>query len=343
MHSKTHSTLKGVLLVNLGTPDTPTFKDVWRYLIEFLTDPRVIDIPWLQRNLLVRGLIVPKRIRNTLASYKEIWTEQGSPLAIYTEQSRKLLQERLGANYIVECSMRYPAASCEKALNALLKHPISELVVIPLFPQYASATTGSIFDHISALLKKQQTIPSVRFLSSFYDHPGFIEAFAARAESFPLPQYDKIFFSFHGLPIRQLKKADRLKRCGEKDCCSKAIENPDLCYAAQCYATANALATKLKLEENQWEVTFQSRLGKEPWLTPFTVDRIQSLGKSGVKKLLIFCPAFVSDCLETLYEIQTEYEELFKKAGGEKIDLVPSLNDSPQWINLLESLVTARP
>lgn len=343
MDSHTQSNLKGVLLVNLGTPESATFKDVWRYLIEFLTDPRVIDIPWLQRNLLVRGVIVPKRIRNTLASYKEIWTEQGSPLALYTEQTKKLLQQRLGSGYAVECSMRYPAASCEEALNKLLKQPLSELVVVPLFPQYASATTGSIFDHISSLLKNHQAIPAFRFLSSFYDHPGFIEAFAAKAQPFKLDHYDKIFFSFHGLPIRQLKKADRFKRCGEKDCCSKALQNPDQCYAAQCYVTANELAKKLKLNENQWEVTFQSRLGKEPWLTPFTVDRIRELGKSGVKKLLIFCPAFVSDCLETLYEIQVEYNEIFKESGGERIDLVPSLNDSPEWIDLLEQLVTARP
>lgn len=335
-HSKT-----GVLLVNLGTPQTATFKDVWSYLTEFLTDPRVIDIPWIKRQLLVRGIIIPRRIINTLASYKEIWTDQGSPLAIYTERTQALLQNRLGSEYIVEAAMRYPAKSCEMALDKLLRQPISELQVIPLFPQYASATTGSVFDHIAKLLKNKQSLPHIRFLSYFYDHPGFIDAFGAQASRFKLGNFDKILFSFHGLPLRQLKKADRLKRCGEKECCSRSLENPDLCYAAQCYSTAKALSSKLNLDENHWEVTFQSRLGKEPWLTPFTVERIQSLGKSGAKKLLIFCPAFVSDCLETLYEIQIEYNELFKKAGGEKIELVPSLNDSPEWIDLLEKLVKA--
>ncbi|MFV0339322.1 MAG: ferrochelatase [Parachlamydiaceae bacterium] len=339
MSETTAHSRKGVLLVNLGTPKSPAFKDVWRYLIEFLTDPRVIDFPWLKRQLLVRGLIVPLRIRNTMASYKEIWTKQGSPLAIYTENTKKLLQKRLGSDYIVESAMRYPSASCENALDSLLKQPLSELLILPLFPQYASATTGSVFDHITALLKTRQTIPTVRFLSCFHDHPGLIDAFHAQAAPFPLNNYDKVLFSFHGLPVRQLIKADRMNRCGEKDCCSKAQPNPDLCYAAQCHSTGHALAKKLSLPQDCYEITFQSRLGKEPWLTPFTVDRIQALAKGGAKRLLIFCPAFVADCLETLYEIQIEYNELFQKAGGEKIDLVPSLNDSPKWIDLLEELV----
>lgn len=333
---------EGVLLINLGTPAAPTYRAVHRYLTEFLTDPRVIDLPWLKRQLLVRGLIIPLRLRNSTQSYQKVWTENGSPLAYYTEASAEKLQERLGDDYLVETAMRYPAASIKKSIDRLIRSGIDHLTIIPLFPQYASATTGSVLEHVMNCLKTYNTIPEIRLISQFYDDLGLINAFAENAKPYLQKSYDRVLFSFHGLPMRQLKKADRVGCCGTKDCCRGCYPENGKCYGAQCYATADGIARALALDPSRFEVCFQSRLGKEPWMTPFTQERILQLAKQGAKRLIVFCPSFVSDCLETLYEISVEYQELFRHAGGESLELVPSLNVTPQWIDTLANLARKR-
>lgn len=328
----------GILLVNLGTPDSPSFGDVWKYLIQFLTDWRVIDYPWLKRQLLVRGVIVPFRTRNSASSYQAIWTQEGSPLLVHGQNAAAALQKSLGEEYCVELAMRYQSPSIEKGLNALFDQDVDAMVILPLFPQYASASTGSVHQEVMRTLSSWQTIPEVRFIHAYPTHPKMIEAYCAQSSCFDLSDYDHILFSFHGLPVRQLIKADRLGTCMTQGCCKKNRH----CYAAQSYATASALAKALNIPKERSTVCFQSRLGKDPWQKPYTSDVIHSLAKKGAKRLLVFSPAFVADCLETIYEISTEYQSEFIAMGGEKIDLVPSLNDHPLWIEALADLVTGK-
>lgn len=335
----------GILLVNLGTPDSPNLSDVYRYLIEFLTDGRVIDSPWIFRQLLVRGVIVPKRYRQSAKSYQEIWTSEGSPLKVYGYRVQKQLQERLGDDaFIVRLAMRYQNPSIEEALDSLIENGCQKIVVLPLFPQYASATTGSVHQKVMEIVSKWQVIPELVLIDHYETHPGLIQAFCAVASKYQIEEYDHILLSFHGLPQRQLLKADRSQsRCMKsKECCSSLSEKNQDCYSAQCYATANAIVRRLNLPLDKYSVSFQSRLGEEPWLQPYTSDVIVRLAKEGNKRVLVFCPAFVCDCLETIYEIGQEYAIEFKHAGGESLDLVPGLNDHPQWINALVDLIKER-
>lgn len=333
----------GILLVNLGTPSSCKPKDVYRYLIEFLTDERVIDIPWLYRQLLVRGVIVPKRFKYSARCYEKIWTADGSPLLSYGKKVKVLLQETLGDNYCVELAMRYQQPSIASSLNNLLKKSLDELIIFPLFPQYASATTGSIIQKTMECLKHQLHIPKVSFINNFAVHPAFIEALSEVGRSYPLNSYDFFLFSYHGLPQRHLIKQDKYNHCMQKkNCCQTTGHQAHLsCYAAQCYATTQALVSSLQIPAHKYCVTFQSRLGKEPWLEPYTNEKIIALAKQNFKKVLVFCPSFVCDCLETTFEIGMEYAAEFKHAGGEQLDLVQGLNDSPQWIKALQRIVVS--
>lgn len=328
MSSKT-----AVLLINLGTPKQPSYRAVFEYLTEFLLDPRVIDYPWIKRQLLVRGIIIPSRLKNSTESYKRIWTKEGSPLLVYGKRVKSLLQDQLGPDYIVDLAMRYQTPSIDETIDRLLQKPLKELIILPLFPQYASATTGSIFEKVFESLKRYPTLPALRFIDHYADFPQMIDAFCQKAADLNLAEYDQILMSFHGLPIRQLKKSN--PHCCKANCCSKESN----CYAAQCFATASAMADHLRLSENRYKVTFQSRLGREPWLIPFTGETIELLAKKGAKKIAVFCPSFVADCLETLYEIGIEYQELFHRAGGEKLTLIPCPNDSPELIYALSALI----
>jgi protoporphyrin/coproporphyrin ferrochelatase len=334
-------TKTGVLLVNLGTPDSPSPRDVYRYLAEFLTDERVIDRPWLFRQLLVRGLIIPRRYKQSAKAYSSIWTIEGSPLKVYGYRLQKKLQERLGDAYAVQLGMRYQNPSLHGALERLIDQNCRRIVVLPMFPQYASATTGSVHQKIMEIASKWQTIPAFSFIDHYANDLGLIDSFCAVAASYNLADYDHILFSFHGLPQSQLIKADRSRECCMKSrtCCATFSNQNQDCYAAQCHATAAALTTALKLPPHKYSITFQSRLGKEPWLQPYTGEVIHHLAKEGKKRILVFCPAFVCDCLETIYEIGVEYAEEFKNAGGESLDLVPGLNDHPRWIEALADLI----
>jgi ferrochelatase len=330
----------GVLLVNLGTPNSASVSDDYHYLIEFLTDGRVIDIPWLQRQLLVRGVIVPSRCRQSARAYQAIWTETGSPLKLYGYAVRDKLQETLGHGFFVELAMRYQEPSLSGAMMRFKQTQLDRLVILPLFPQYASATTGSVHQKVMEIVSKEQVVPEIIFINNFATDEGLIASFCAAAESFHLDSYDHILFSFHGLPKRQLHKADKSDKCFKSNhCCDRQTADNMHCYSAQCYATARALAEALGLTKNRYSISFQSRLGKEPWLEPFTGEVVQQLAKQAKKRVLVFCPSFVCDCLETLYEIGIEYAEEFKHAGGELLELVPGLNDHPVWIEALGSLV----
>lgn len=329
----------GVLLVNLGTPDSPNPRDVHRYLTEFLTDERVLDIPWLQRQLLVRGLIIPWRYKISAKAYQKIWTPEGSPLLVHTQRLQAALDETLGNEFHVEFAMRYQNPSISKGLDKLLQTEAARLIIIPLFPQYASATTGSVHQKVMEVLSRKRKIPRVTFIDHYYDHPGFIQAFYPLAKQYNLNDYDRILFSFHGLPERQLKVASCKNTCLSENCCKQILALNQHCYAAQCYATARALIKKLGIEDEKYAICFQSRLGKEPWLQPYASQVIAECASSGAKRLLVFCPSFVSDCLETLYEIGVEYDAEFKKAGGNLLTLVPGLNDSPAWVEGLKQII----
>ncbi|BDS13492.1 ferrochelatase [Aureispira anguillae] len=332
---------KGILLVNLGTPDEPSRGAVYRYLKEFLLDPRVIDVPAVQRNLLVRGIIAPFRSKPASELYQELWTEEGSPLKVYGYQLKDLLQVEMGDEYLVELAMRYQSPSIQVAIQNLLQQNIRELVIVPLFPQYSSACTGSIYEEVMRVLSKEQAIPPLKFINSFQDHPDFINAFVECAKEHDLNSYDHVLFSYHGLPVRQLEKADRSNNhCQKKEnCCAQLTDENQFCYSAQCYATTKALAAALGIEKEKYTTCFQSRLGKDPWVEPYTSDILEKRAELGDKKLICFCPAFVADCLETVIEIGVEYQEEFEKMGGECVQLVRSLNAHPAWVKALKNII----
>lgn len=323
----------GVLLVNLGTPDAPTKSAVWRYLKQFLLDGRVIDTPWLTRNLLVRAIILPFRTGNSTKLYQQLWTPEGSPLKVYGERLAAGVQQRLGDDYVVELAMRYQQPSIESAIARLLKQQVHEIVVFPLFPHYASASTGSVHEEVMRVMSKKQAIPGLRFINSYHDLQPMIEVFAENGRKFGLENYDHVLFSYHGLPQRQLKKADTCNHCLQSaDCCQAITEKNQFCYSAQCHATTAALVKELNLPKGKYTTCFQSRLGRDPWVQPYTSDVIDERAKQGDKSMLVFCPAFAADCLETTVEVIEEYGEQWHKLGGEKLDLVPSLNDDPKWV-----------
>jgi ferrochelatase len=328
-----------VLLVNLGSPDSPAPRDVRRYLTQFLNDPRVIDIPWLWRKILVNGIIVPFRYRKSAAAYSKLWTADGSPLVHYGWITEAKLQKRFDENSVkVFLAMRYQNPSMESALAEIMKWRATDIVLIPLFPQYASASSGSVIEHFFKLMSGRQAFQHIRVVSQFYDHPLFVRGIIEKAAAFVLSEYDHIIFSYHGLPERQLDALYDDKRCASHDCDLEVNADNAFCYKATCFDTTRRIASGLGLTESQYTVSFQSRLGKG-WIEPFTDDVIKDLAAKGVKKLLVFSPAFVADCLETTIEISEEYQELFESVGGHKIQLVPGLNESDTWISLLEDIV----
>ncbi len=334
---------KGVLLVNLGTPDAPSRGAVYRYLKQFLLDRRVIDYPWLARNLLVRGIIAPFRSGASAKLYKKLWTPEGSPLKVYGERLAIGVQDHLGSDFEVELAMRYQSPSIESAINKLLDRQVAEIIVFPLFPQYASATTGSVHEEVMRILAKKENIPNVKMVNSYFDYQPMIDIFVANAKKYDLDSYDHILFSYHGLPQRQLRKADNCNHCLKTDgCCETLSLKNQFCYSAQCHATSYAIAKQLGLSKEQYTICFQSRLGPEAWAQPYTSKIIEERAEHGDKRLLVFCPAFVSDCLETTIEITDEYLEEFQEAGGEHLDLVESLNDHPAWMTAVSDLVRAQ-
>ena len=331
----------GVLLINLGTPDSPKNADVRKYLTQFLNDPRVIDISALGRFLLVNGIIVPFRTSNSARLYKHIWTSEGSPLLVNSHKMKTALQKELGSEFVVELGMRYQRPDLESALDNLRKAQVSQILILPLYPQYASSSTGSSIEEAMNVLKKWEVVPAVKIISKFYDHPGFIDACVERARGYDLNTYDYFIFSYHGLPERHIMKGSAHyggNSCKLGTCCDQITSANEYCYRANCFETTRQLVKRLNIPEGKYETTFQSRLN-DKWIKPYSDKVVERKAQEGKKNILVFSPAFVADCLETIYEIGTEYDELFKKNGGSKIQLVESLNDHPVWIQALKSLV----
>lgn len=332
-------TQTGVLLVNLGTPASYQVKDVKTYLKEFLLDPYVMDLPWLQRNLLVRGIIIPSRASRSAAMYQKIWTKEGSPLLIYSQRLTNKVQDTMGDDYKVVLAMRYKDPGIREGLEQLKES--DQIIVVPLFPQYADSTTGSIISKVNQIIKKWKKIPRIKFIKSYCDHPEMIAAFSELGKNQEPEKWDHVLFSFHGLPERQILKADQHNICLKDGCCDNIGDNNALCYRAQCFATAYAIVDKLAFKQSDYTISFQSKLGKGEWLKPYTNETLVNLAQSGAKRLLVLCPAFVCDCLETIYEIGIEEKENFKKAGGEQLQLVEGLNDHPLWVNALKDIITS--
>ncbi len=327
----------GVLLVNLGTPQAPTRGAVKRYLTEFLTDPRVIPLPTFARHLLVRSRIIPQKLKTSTENYQRIWQMTGSPLSYWLQESCRLLQEALPSEYLVMGAMRYQTPSINAALEHFYNHPLKELVIIPLFSHYASATSGSIIEKCFKDISKSITFPAVRVVSSYPTHPLMIQAYVERINESFNPLTEHLLLSFHGLPISAIRSADRFQCCLKKGCCEQLNDKNRLCYKAQCEATARAIMAHLD-KEVSFSIAFQSRLGKSRWTEPYLQDELERLIQQGKRRVVVVAASFVADCVETLDEIAHEYARLFKKMGGESLRLVPSLNDHPLWIKALAQM-----
>jgi ferrochelatase len=334
--------MDGVLLINLGTPEAPRSGPVRKYLREFLSDPRVLDINPVGRKLLLEGVILPLRPRKSAAAYRKIWTERGSPLLVESLALVEKVREALGAEVPVELGMRYGNPSIASALGRLSAARTDRLVVAPLYPQYSSAATGSSLEEVYRITGAVEVVPNLSVLPPFYADPGFLDAFARQGE--PVLARDKpdhVLFSFHGLPERQVRRSDPTgAHClRSASCCDRMMDANRDCYRAQCFATARALAHRLGLGQGRFTVCFQSRLGRTPWIKPYTDYVIPELAARGMRRLAVFCPAFVADCLETLEEIGLRARDQFLSLGGESLSVVPSLNASPAWVSALTALL----
>ncbi len=333
----------GVLLLQLGTPDSPSTADVRKYLRQFLMDARVIDVPYLLRQVLVNGIIANFRAPKSAKLYKEIWTEQGSPLLIYGNSLKNHLQERLGETYIVELGMRYQSPDMLLALEKFRKLKLKEIILMPLYPQFASSSTGSSLQQAYETIAKWEVIPELHAVSSYFDHPGYIKLWADKGKALMDENFDAFVFTFHGVPWRHIRKTECGGNCqdGPKECAHINQQNR-VCYRAQCFANARAVRDQIGLPEKDTFITFQSRLGRDPWLTPYTDETFIRLAKEGKKRILVFSPSFTADCLETIHEVGTEYNELFQEHGGKELVLVPSMNEDQGWIDFLEKSIKTK-
>lgn len=333
----------GVLIVNLGTPLLPEKKELRIYLHEFLSDPRVIDINLFLRFLLLYLIILPSRPKKSAILYKKIWTKEGSPLLVYSNKFSSALQKISGDSIPIVLAMRYGKPSIKEGLEVLTKiHNVDNIVIFPQFPQYSSACTGSIIEAVFKELSSYVNIPSIQIIPPFFNNHNFIEAYAKLIKTeINNIKPDMIMISFHGLPVRQIKKSDHYQsNCLSSDNCCEVSTN-SYCYRSQCIKTAKLIANELNINEDQYIVSFQSRLGKTAWIEPYTNDVMRNLIKKGVKKLLVACPSFTVDCLETLEEIGINAEEMFKSLGGDICKVVPCLNDDEIWVKGAHKIITS--
>lgn len=330
---------KGVLLINLGSPDSPAVPDVRRYLREFLMDGRVLDAPWPIRFFVVHGLILPFRPRQSAEAYHAVWQAEGSPLVVTSRKVQTLLQQRI--NLPVELAMRYQKPSVQGALDKLTAHGVEECLLIPMFPHYAMSSYETAAEHVRAVARR--SFPRLRLTVQppYYDRPDYVAALTAVAQPFLQRDYDHLLFSFHGIPERHLRMSDPTRSHCLKtaNCCSIASPAWNTCYRAQCLATVQAMVRATGV--TRYSVAFQSRLGRDPWLTPYTDQEIERLARSGIQRLLVICPAFVADCLETIEEIGMRGREGFLAAGGREFHLIPCLNEHPAWIEAVAGMALA--
>lgn len=310
----------GLLLVNLGTPDSPSKGDVKRYLRQFLSDPRVVEAPRLLWWPVLNGIILNTRPRRSAAAYARIWTADGSPLMVHSRRQAQGLQQRLGDAVKVELAMRYGNPSIAQGLDALRQAGCERILVFPLYPQYSATTTASVFDAVTGELQRWRWIPELRLVNQYGDDPGYLAALAASVEEHwqQRGRAEKLLFSFHGIPRRYADQGDP--------------------YPHQCESTARRLADQLGLDEGQWQLCYQSRMGREAWLTPYTSETLERLARDGVQRVQILCPGFAADCLETLEEIAMENRDLFLAAGGKEYDYIPCLNERPDHLDALAGI-----
>lgn len=327
-----------VLLINVGSPDKPEVGSVRKFLTRFLNDKRVIDLPWLLQKFLVNVIIIPFRVKKSTGLYKKLWTENGSPLIFYSEQLKQKLQKQLGKNFGVFLGMRYGNPSIKKALSEIKNSGFQKTVLLPLFPHFAMSTTETALVEAKSQIKKLKINAEIIEVEQFYNHPKFIDAFVKQAEKYDLEKYDHVVFSYHGLPNRQVEKCHPGIKVNECNCQNKLPEHGKFCYRATSFATSRILAKKLGLSKNDFTTGFQSRLSKN-WLEPFTDDVLMKKLKEGNKNILVLAPSFVTDCLETILEIGLEYREDFIKNGGQKLQLVESLNAKDNWVETLSDLI----
>jgi protoporphyrin/coproporphyrin ferrochelatase len=332
---------RGIILLNLGSPDSTDVKDVRRYLDEFLMDERVIDYPYLFRFLLVKGIIVPFRSPKSAEAYKSIWTKEGSPLIVFTKQLQENLQNQVSEP--VEIAMRYGNPTPQNAYDNLLrKNPtLKEVVLMPLYPHYAMSSYETAVVYMKEVHKRNKYSFHLTTVGPYYNDQDYIQALSESIRPYLDNEFDKLLFSYHGVPERHILKGDITgNHCLKTvDCCEVDSPAHKYCYRHQCFKTTALATTALHIPKEKFELSFQSRLGRDKWLTPYTAQRLGELPNEGVKKLLIACPAFVSDCLETLEEIAEQGKEIFLHAGGESFTMIPCLNTHPLWVGAIISLV----
>jgi ferrochelatase len=330
---------KGVLLVNLVSPDSIAVPDVRRYLREFLMDERVIDTPFLSRFIVVNALILPFRPRKTAEAYAKIWWPEGSPLVVISQRVQAELQRR--ARVPIELAMRYQNPPLETGIRNLLRRGVDDLLLIPLYPHYAMSSYETVVVKVKELLAKLGPAVSLTVVPPFYNHPAYIDALVASADNQLRRGYDHLLFSFHGIPERHLRKSDPtgIHCLAAERCCATSSPAHATCYRAQCFATVDAFVKKAAVPAGKWSIAFQSRLGRDPWLKPYTDHELVRFPASGIKHLAVICPSFVADCLETLEEIGIRGQASFLEAGGREFQFIPCLNEHPAWLAALETMV----
>ncbi|MCP4186684.1 MAG: ferrochelatase [Gammaproteobacteria bacterium] len=310
-----------VILTNLGTPEALDRPAVKRFLKQFLSDRRVVEIPRLPWWLILNGIILPIRSGKTLLAYQRIWTEQGSPLLVYTQKQQVALQALLGKAATVAMAMRYGKPNLKTVIESLLAEGVNRLIVLPLYPQNSATTTATSFHHLTDTLVQRRNLPSIHFIDNYHDHPAYIDALATsvNANWQQTGRQNHLLMSFHGLPQVNVDRGDP--------------------YYDQCLKTANLLATRLNLDKSAWSLSFQSRIGKQVWLQPYTSDILETLVNKGVKAVDVICPGFAADCLETLDEIKIEYRQLFMQLGGKEFQYIAALNDDVGHIEMMQAIV----
>ncbi len=330
---------KGVLLVNLGSPDSPSVPDVRKYLREFLMDGRVLDVNWFARFCIVHFAILPSRPKQSAHAYQSIWTPAGSPLVVISRNVQSKLQSKF--NVPVELAMRYQNPSIMQAVRRLAHAGVDDLFLIPLFPHYAMSSYESAVERVKEVVAKLAPSMRLQIQAPFYDHSDYITALTGSVDNYSRSGFDHLLFSFHGVPERQIRKSDPTGcHClNTENCCGVSSPAHGTCYRAQCFKTMNALVKSARIPADKFSIAFQSRLGRHPWLQPFTDLELARLAGAGVKKLLVICPSFVSDCLETLEEIEMRGRETFLGAGGHELTLIPCLNEHPLWLETLQNMI----
>ena len=329
---------KVVLLANLGSPEQAEEKAVRHYLNQFLMDPYVIQLPWLLRRLIVSLFVLPTRPKASAKAYKKVWLDEGSPLVVLSNRLKESLQAQI--DLPVTMAMRYGKPSIESQILELAKQAeLSEILFVPLYPHYAESTVTTSIEQARTVIKKHQLNIKLTVIPPFYDQPDYIDALVSSAQPYLARSYDHLIFSYHGLPESHITKLDKSEHhcLQHENCCQQIHEAHKTCYRHQVFKTTQCFADKSGLFPERYSIAFQSRLGRTKWLEPNTEDRIRELAVSGAKNILVICPAFVTDCLETLEEIAIRGQEVFREAGGETLTLIPCLNNQPEWVDVLAS------